>query len=382
MEEREEPAADGKYGTSFTGPSDPCTPSTPCTPCAPPLPRPRFRLLPPGLLLLLIVLAAFLTSGIGPYEVSYGTIVRLWLSPFHPDWAQSLDSTQSYIVIHVRLARICLALAVGGSLALAGAVYQGVLLNPLADPFTLGVSTGAALGAAVGILMGWGGTHLMGIGALPLAAFLGAVGALYLVYLLGRVNGRMHTTTLVLAGIIVSTFLSAWISLLKSLNEDSVSSIVFWIMGSLSGKSWMHVLLVLPYLAAGGAVILLYARELDLLCLGDIQAQHLGVDVQRLRFRLLLAASLLTASAVAVSGVIGFVGLVVPHLIRLALGPRHRRLLPATLLAGGLLMLLADTVARSLLSSGEELPVGVVTAILGGPFFCFLLLHRRRHLLL
>jgi len=331
-------------------------------------------------LAVLIVLAAFLTSGIGAYEISYGTIWRLWVSPLHASWAAGIDDTVRYIVVHVRLARVCLALVVGGSLALAGAVYQGVLLNPLADPFTLGVSTGAAFGAALAILTGWGSIHFLGVSALPVAAFAGALGALYLVYILGRMDGRLNSTTLVLAGVIVSTFLSAWISLLKSLNEDSVSTIVFWIMGSMSGKSWMHVLLVLPYLAAGGAMILVYARELDLLSLGDIQAQQLGVDVPRTRFRLLLAASLVTAAGVAVSGVIGFVGLVVPHLVRLVMGPRHGKLLPATLITGGLLVLLADTIARSLLASGEELPVGVVTAILGGPFFCYLLLHRKKYI--
>ena len=170
------------------------------------------------------------------------------------------------------------------------------------------------------------------------------------------------------------------ISLLKSLNEESVSTIVFWIMGSLSGKSWTHVLLVLPYIAAGAIFILCFTRELDLLSLGDVQAQQLGVNVQRVRFRLLLAASLVTAVAVAVSGIIGFVGLVVPHLVRLALGPAHRRLIPAAIAAGGFLVLVSDTIARTILPGGAEIPVGVVTAIIGGPFFCFLLLRRKQML--
>lgn len=330
--------------------------------------------------LLLIPLAAILASGIGSYHIALRDILRLWLSPLSESWSAGIDDTARYITLHVRLARICLALAVGGGLALSGAVYQGVLLNPLADPFTLGVSTGAAFGASLAILLGWGAWSLWGMSLLPVAAFAGAVFALYLVYLLGRINGRVHSTTLVLAGIIVSTFLSAWISLLKSLNEDSVSTIVFWIMGSLSGKGWVHVGLVLPYLAVGGGIIVASARELDLLCLGEVQAQHSGVDVSRVRFRLLLAASLVTGASVAVSGVIGFVGLVVPHLARFAVGTLHRHLLPASLAAGGLLVLLADTMARSLLPSGEELPVGVVTAILGGPFFCYLMLRRKKHI--
>lgn len=340
----------------------------------------RFALFYWACILLLIAAAVFAASGIGSFKVSYRTVLDLWLSPLHSSIAADIEDRVRYIVIHVRLARICLALVVGGALALAGAVYQGVLLNPLADPFTLGVSTGAAFGASLAILTGLGGIFLPGMSALPLAAFAGALAALSLVYLLGRLDGRLHTTTLVLAGIIVSTFLSALISLLKSLNEDSVSTIIFWIMGSLSGKSWFHTLAVLPYLLVGGAVILYYARELDILSLGDLQAQHLGVDVARLRFRLLLAASLVTAAAVAVSGVIGFVGLVIPHLVRLTIGPHHRRLLPAVLFSGGLLVLVSDTLARSILPSGEELPVGVVTALLGGPFFCYLLLHRKKYL--
>jgi iron complex transport system permease protein len=339
--------------------------------------RPATALLWGGLILL-TGCAVFIVSGVGSFDISYGTILRLWISPLYSAAASGIDDTLSYIAIHVRLARACLALVVGSSLALAGAVYQGVLLNPLADPFTLGVSTGAAFGASIAILLGVGGLQLLGVSLLPAAAFAGALLALYLVYLLGRSEGRVVTTTLILAGVIVSTFLSACISMLKSLNEDSVSTIVFWIMGSLSGKSWMHVSLVLPYLAVGGLVILYYSRELDILSLGDVQAQQLGVDVQRVRFHLLLAASLVTAAAVAVSGIIGFVGLVVPHLVRLAIGPHHRRLLPATLLLGGILVLVSDTLARSILPGGQELPVGVVTAILGGPFFAWLMLHRKQ----
>jgi iron complex transport system permease protein len=331
-----------------------------------------------GLVLTAVILGAmFFTSGIGPFRISYGTLVRLWATPFDASLSAGIDDSVRYIALHVRLARVCLALAVGAGLAMAGAVYQGVLLNPLADPFTLGVSTGAAFGACVAILLGWTGTTWMGINLLPAAAFAGALAALYGVYLLGRMEGRLQSTTLVLAGIIVSTFLSALISLLKSLNEDSVSTIVFWIMGSLSGRNWAHVALVWPYLMVGGAVILFHARELDLLSLGDAQAQQMGVDVGRVRFRLLLAASLITGATVAVSGVVGFVGLVVPHVVRLSLGPVHRRLLPLVMLAGGLLVLVADTLARSILPGGEELPVGVVTAILGGPFFCYLMLHRK-----
>jgi iron complex transport system permease protein len=329
---------------------------------------------------LAVIVAAFISSGLGSFKTPYRSILRLWAAPFFPALAAGMDSTVRYIVINVRLARICLSFLVGGALGLAGTVYQGVLLNPLADPFTLGISTGAAFGASLAILVGLGGAHFLGVSALPAAAFAGALLALYLVYMLGSIDGQIHAVTIVLAGIIVSTFLSAMISLLKSLNEDSVSTIVFWIMGSLAGKSWAHVLLVLPYLAAGTIAVCCFTRELDLLSLGDIQAQQLGVNVQQVRFWLLLTASLITASAVAVSGIIGFVGLVIPHLMRLALGPKHRVLVPAALLSGGLLVLISDSIARTILPGGEEIPVGVVTALIGGPFFCYLLLRRKQQL--
>lgn len=346
-------------------------------------PRPHPPIARPAVwagLILLLVIASFLCSGVGTFRTPYTSILKLWIGPFFPGMSTGVDDTTGYIILHVRLARICLALLVGGALGLAGTIYQGVLLNPLADPFTLGISTGAAFGASLAILAGFGGVHFLGVSALPAAAFLGAVLALYAVYLLGSVEGRLDLVTIVLAGIIVSTFLSALISLVKSLNEDSVSTIVFWILGSLSGKSWVHVLLVLPYVAAGAVYILLFTRELDLLSLGDIQARQLGVNVQRVRFRLLLAASLITSAAVAVSGIIGFVGLVVPHLARLALGPRHSRLVPAAMLCGAFLVLVSDSIARTVLPGGAELPVGVVTAIIGGPFFCFLLLRKKQML--
>lgn len=299
-------------------------------------------------------------------------------APLTPGPTDTQAATAHYIVVHLRFARVVLALVVGAALALSGTVYQGILLNPLADPFTLGVSTGAAFGASTAILFGWGSWKMAGMGMLPVIAFLGALGALGLVLLLGRLQGRIHPTTLVLGGIIISTFLSAWISLLKSLHEESLSAIVFWIMGSLSGRSWQHVLAVLPYMLAGSWVIFAYAREMDLLALGDTAAFQSGVATDRVRRRLLAAASLIAAAAVAVSGVVGFIGLVVPHVARLCLGPAHRQLLPAAMILGAFLTLISDTLARTILADGRELPLGVVTAILGAPFFAYLLIQKKK----
>lgn len=312
---------------------------------------------------------------VGPVSIPVSTIWDILISS-----NTFADKSIRYIVFDLRLARIVLAIVVGASLALSGVVYQGILLNPLADPYTLGVSTGAAFGASIAILFGAAASNIAGVTAIPLAAFLGAMTALMCVYGLGHIGGRFHPASLILAGIIVSTFLSALISLLKSLHEESITAIVFWIMGSLSGRTWEHVLMILPYLVFGAVVIFYYSSELDLLALGDTQAQHLGVSVGRVRLILLSVASLMTAVAVSFTGIIGFIGLVVPHVVRFIVGPKHSRLLFYSMLAGSILMLGADTIARTILSQGREIPVGIVTALIGGPFFCFILLTKRKEM--
>jgi iron complex transport system permease protein len=287
------------------------------------------------------------------------------------------DPVWEKIVFNIRLSRICLSGLVGLTLAVAGAAFQGILRNPLADPFTIGVSTGAAFGASLAIFLGLGGYTYFGMGFVPLAALGGALAALFTVIALARINRQLRPETMVLAGIVVATFLAALISLVKSLDEESVSSIVFWVMGSFQGRGWHHVVFALPYMAAGLVLVGIYSRELDLLSLGGAQARQLGVDVDRVRMRILIGASLLTAGAVSVSGVIGFVGLVIPHLVRMAVGADHRPLLVLSGLLGAVALIWSDVAARVLLPGGEELPVGVVTALLGGPFFCLLLKWRK-----
>jgi len=315
----------------------------------------------------LVVAASVGSSGLGPLDLLHA--VGQWLGILKP----TLSEIDMKILLDVRLSRAVLAWAVGGGLAASGAVFQGLLLNPLADPYTVGVASGAALGATAAITLGIGGYSLMGLGLLPPAAFIGALAALAAVHLLAGRRGFAGPSTLILAGIVVSTTLSAAISLMKVMNEDAVSSIVFWIMGSLSGRGWIHVGFCLPYVAAALAVMLLLARDLDLMALGEEGARQLGVDSKRVRRILLVASSLATGAAVAVSGVIGFVGLVVPHLVRSATGPAHRQLIASSFLGGGILLCLADALSRTVLAAGEELPVGVVTALIGGPFFCWLL---------
>ncbi len=336
--------------------------------------RRRFAL---SLLALVVALVAsvLLGTGIGRMDLGWSTIAQVLLNKLGFQTA-AVDRTTEVVVWGIRLSRVVLSGLVGASLAAAGVVFQGLLLNPLADPFTIGVSTGGAFGVALLVMLGVGGSFL-GLSPLPLAALAGALGAMAAVLVLSREAGRIRKESLILAGIVVSTFLSALISLIKSLDEESLSAIVFWIMGSFSGRGWIHVGFLLPYAAAGLVLAAYHSRELDILALGEEQSHFLGVSVSRVRLKLLLGASLLTAGAVAVSGVIGFVGLVVPHLCRMLAGPSHGRLLTLSAFTGALTLIWADVLSRVLLASGQELPVGVVTALLGGPFFFYLLKSRR-----
>jgi iron complex transport system permease protein len=322
-----------------------------------------------------LVVSVVLATGIGRMDIGWGAIASVILGKlgFH---GEAVGRTTDVVIWDIRLSRVMLSGLVGASLATAGVIFQGLLLNPLADPFTIGVSTGAAFGVALLVTLGVGGSFL-GLSPLPLGALAGALGAMVAVLILSREAGRIRKETLILAGIVVSTFLAALISLIKSLDEESLSAIVFWIMGSFSGRGWIHVGFLLPYLAAGLVLAFVYHRELDIMALGEDQSHHLGVAVSKVRVNLLLGASLLTAGAVSVSGVIGFVGLVVPHLVRVLAGPSHGRLLALSAATGALILIWADVLARVLLASGQELPVGVVTALLGGPFFFYLLRSRR-----
>ena len=329
-----------------------------------------------------LLLSVVLACGVGSFPVTPGQTLCALLQAAGIHAGVPVDESLAVVVVDIRLARVLLAGLTGAALSVAGAAFQGVLRNPLADAFTLGVSGGAAFGASLAILSGVAGAAALAGDAriLPACALLGALGALAFVLVLARAGGGplsgLRRETLVLAGIVVSTFLSALISLLKSLDEESVSSIVFWIMGSFQGRGFEHAALAWPYMLLGAGIVFWRARELDLLSLGETQARMLGLEAGRSRLWLLFGASLLSGASVAVSGVIGFVGLVVPHLARLVLGAGHRRLLPASALLGALLLIWSDVLARTALPRGAELPVGVVTALVGGPFFCLLLARR------
>lgn len=287
-------------------------------------------------------------------------------------FAAGLNELTRTIVIDVRLPRILTAATVGGGLALCGVVFQGILLNPLADPYTLGVSAGAAFGAAVALLLN---LTAAGIYSVPICAFIGATATLLLVIYLSSSAGGASANNLILSGIIVAAILSAGISFLKYVADEQVSVIIFWLMGSFASKTWADLGLTIAFLIPGMAIFLFYARDLNLLCLGRRAAASLGVDARRVPWILLVTASLVAAACVAVSGIIGFVGLLVPHMMRAIVGPDNRRLLPLAFLGGAVLLLWADTLTRAVLP--HEIPIGVLTALIGGPFFCYLFRRRQ-----
>ncbi|MCX8007688.1 MAG: iron ABC transporter permease [Coriobacteriia bacterium] len=280
------------------------------------------------------------------------------------------------VVIGLRIPRVLLAALVGACLATAGVLYQALFRNALADPYILGVSSGAGLGATLAFVAA-GSTTLGVLVGVPAGAFAGALATIALVVALAGRAGRLESTSLLLAGVAVSYTLAALTSFVMVVSRESMHAVVFWMMGGLQRASWPYVGMLAAVLVLGSAVPFLRARELDLMLLGDERAGQLGLDAQRFTLAMLACASLVVAGAVSVSGLIGFVGLMVPHAVRLVLGPDHRTLLPASALAGAVAVVLADLVARVVLAP-VELPVGIVTAIAGGPFFVWLLVRTER----
>jgi iron complex transport system permease protein len=280
---------------------------------------------------------------------------------------------EGLIILSVRLPRVLLAGIVGAALAVAGCSFQALLRNPLADPYILGVSSGSALGAVSAILVGLSATSL----GIPLASFGGAIITVMLVFHVGKVGRSLHTNTLLLAGVIMSAFFSAIIMFIISVvqNED-LSKIVFWLMGDFSFSNFRFILIILPYIAGGIVATYFYARGLNLVVMGEETAVQLGIDVERLKKVVYLLASLITAAAVSVCGLIGFVGLIIPHSVRMLFGPDHRLLIPASALLGACFLIGSDTIARTI-AAPTELPVGAVTATFGAPFFIYLLRKRR-----
>ncbi len=308
----------------------------------------------------------------GPVDIGLGAIIGSAADRMGvPGVTSQLSPTEESILWELRLPRVVLAALVGGMLACAGATYQGVFRNPLADPYLLGVAAGAGLGATLAIAYAPEGIRSQRL--LPLAAFVGASLAVVLAYAVGRSAGRARdAATLVLAGVTVASFLTAAQTFVQQRNTDTLQQVYSWILGGLPSSGWSDVLLVLPYVVLASVVIVALRRVVDVLNLGDDEATSLGVNVTRMRLALVVAATLGTAAVVAVSGLIGFVGIIVPHTIRLLTGFGYRALLPLSLVVGAGFLVLADVVARTA-AAPAEIPLGVVTAFVGAPFFAIVL---------
>lgn len=284
-----------------------------------------------------------------------------------------LGETDSTIVYELRLPRVVLGALVGAMLALSGAAYQGVFRNPLADPYLLGIAAGAGLAATIVIAYGPPGASSSLL--LPVAAFAGAAASVAVTYVLGRAGGR-SATSLILAGVTVAAFLTAIQTFVQQQRVETIQDVYSWLLGRLETAGWRDVLIVLPYVAVSAAVILVHRRLLDVLRVGDDEAAALGIHVERVRLLVIAAATVGTAAAVAVSGLIGFVGIIVPHAIRLTVGASYRVVLPLSIVAGAGFLVFADVLAKTVLSPAE-LPIGVVTAFFGAPFFAIVLRNAR-----
>ena len=321
-----------------------------------------------------VVVSVVAGLAFGSLSLPFGGVVRELLG-----MDSGLTATERTVLWDIRLPRVTLGLLVGAMLASAGGAYQGTFRNPLADPYLLGAAAGAGLGVTL-VIVGQGEGAPTPIGT-PLAAFAGSLGAVLLTYLLGAAgtsgSARASTASLILAGVAVATFLTAAQTYVQQRNQDTIREVYNWVLGRLSTSGWGEVRLVLPYVVVSVAVLLVHRRSLDVLAVGEDEATSLGLDARRIRLVVVIAASLGTAAAVAVSGLIAFVGIIVPHTVRLLFGSSYRIILPLSLLFGGAFLVLTDLVARTI-ASPAEIPIGVVTAFLGAPFFVLVLRNANR----
>jgi iron complex transport system permease protein len=325
-----------------------------------------------ALLFALLLAASLGTVSIPMRDIAAITLKRAFGISIGVQWSE----TQEAIVWQLRLPRVFGAAIVGAALATAGVLFQGLLRNPMADPYLLGTSGGAALAATIALFIP-ASVGVFGFALVPVAAFVGALGAVLLVYQVARVGPRTPITTLLLAGFAASSMMASVMSFLMLMNQSALPRVVLWTMGGISASGWDALTVVVPLILVGTVAAYALANDLNAFLLGEEQAAALGVAVERQKFLVMAIGALLTGAAVAISGLVGFVGLIVPHVVRLVLGPDHRLLLPASFLSGAIFLVLADLIARIVLAP-SELPLGVVTALIGAPFFIYLLRRTKR----
>ncbi|KPN97761.1 iron ABC transporter permease [Lysinibacillus sp. ZYM-1] len=324
-----------------------------------------------------VVTAYVLTCTLLIISIWCGVAIGSVHIPLEVLWNQAVDETAANIFWKIRLPRVLLAGLVGASLAIAGAAFQGLLKNPLADPYTLGVSSGASVGAVMTIFFNIS-IPVVGLYALPTFSMVGAIITMVVVMSFARIVDRsLKMETLILTGVIFSSFLGSLISLMIALSGEELRQVIGWLLGSVSMRGWPYVQMIIPFVIVGSLMIWTQRRELNVLLYGEERAKHLGVNVKRSKYLILAGGSILTGAAVAVSGTIGFVGLVVPHMTRMIWGSDHRHLLPLSFLNGATLLIICDLVARTIILP-RELPIGVITAFIGAPVFSYIFYKQRR----
>lgn len=332
------------------------------------------------IILLILFMLIILSSTLGIANITFIQTLKILLSKFPLIGKfinlQGISNTHNLIISNIRLPRIILSATIGAGLSIVGCVFQAIFKNPMADPYVLGISSGSALGASIAIVMGFQMT-VLGVGAITTFAFAGAILTTIAVYSIAKVGTKLPTNTLLLAGVSVSFLLSSIISLIMIFNREQVEQIVFWTMGSLSSANWKQVFSLLPFVLIGCILIYIFSRDLNLMLTGDETAANLGIEVEKVKKIILIISSIIIAACVSVSGIIGFVGLIIPHMIRMLVGPDHRVLLPFTTLGGAIFMIISDTLARTLIPPAE-IPVGAITSIFGAPYFIYLLIKNKK----
>lgn len=324
------------------------------------------------IVILIFLIFPFFSLFIGSSYISPAKIIGFLFKQ------NEISNSTKIILLEIRLPRIILSLIVGSGLAVAGAVFQGLIRNPMVDPYIIGISAGAGTGVMLALFLGLE-IIFFNLSSLPVFAFLGALLTVFLVYQLAKVGNKLPVLTFLLAGVAVSFILNALMSFLMVLRTENLQQLIYWLMGSLAGGNWNDIQMILPYFFLALIVIFYYLKDLNILLLGEESAGHLGLEVERIKIILLTAASLLTAAVVSVSGSIGFIGLVIPHIARMIIGPDHRKLIPLAAVLGGVFLLAADTIARTLMAP-LELPVGIITALAGGPYFIYLLRKKTKNI--
>lgn len=334
------------------------------------------------LLLLIILLGIMVTfaATFGAANVTFLDSMKVMLSqiPIVGDLIDTSDINDSHIliVLKLRLPRIILSALIGASLSIVGAALQGMFKNPMADPYVLGISSGASFGATIAIIFGLESMFL-GSSAITLFAFIGAILTMLIVYSVSKIGNKVPVTLLLLSGIAISFMLSSLVSIIMVFNRDQVENIVFWVMGSVSTANWNQVLTLFPIFIICTVILLIFSRDLNIMSTGEETAKSLGVDVEVVKKMLIVVSSLLVATAVSVSGVIGFVGLIIPHTVRIFVGSDHRVVLPFSIIVGAIFLVICDTFARSVVPP-MEIPVGAITSVLGAPYFIYFLYKNKK----